>query len=149
MRRALELNPDQPQVLNYLGYSFVDRGVNLEEALGMIQRAVAGQPDSGYIIDSLAWAYFRLGRYDEAVEPMEKASLLEPVDPVVTDHLGDVYWMVGRTREAEFQWHRALSFGPTEADAARIRKKLEQGLDAVLAAEGTSPKPEAAATNDN
>ena len=139
MRRALALNPDQPQVLNYLGYSFVDRGENLEEALGMIERAVAAQPDSGYIIDSLAWAYFRLGRYDEALKPMEQASLLEPVDPIVTDHLGDVYWAVGRTLEAEFQWHRALSFDPVEKDAARIRLKLEIGLDAVLAKEGAPP----------
>jgi tetratricopeptide (TPR) repeat protein len=143
-RRALELNPDQPQVLNYLGYSFVDRGENLEEALGMIERAVAAQPDAGYIIDSLAWALFRLGRYEEAVEPMERASLLEPVDPVVTDHLGDVYWAVGRKLEARFQWHRALSFDPTEKDATRIRRKLEVGLDAVLAEEGAKPLTEVA-----
>ncbi len=139
MRKALELNPDHPQVLNYLGYSYVDRGENLEEALAMIERAVAKEPGSGYIIDSLAWAYFRLGRYAEAVEPMERASLLEPVDPIVTDHLGDVYWAVGRTREAEFQWHRALSYGPEEKDAVRIRAKLEKGLDAVLAEEGAKP----------
>jgi tetratricopeptide (TPR) repeat protein len=149
MRKALELEPNQPQVLNYLGYSFVDRGEKLDEALAMIQRAVAGQPDSGYILDSLAWAYYRLGRYDEALVPMEQASLLEPVDPVVTDHLGDVYWAVGRTREAEFQWHRALSFEPIEKDAARIRLKLEKGLDAVLATEGAAPlKPVDAAAND-
>ena len=139
MREALRLNPDQPQVLNYLGYSFVDRGENLQEALSMIERAVAREPGSGYIIDSLAWAYFRLGRYQDAVEPMERASLLEPVDPIVTDHLGDVYWAVGRKREAEFQWHRALSYGPTEKDATRIRRKLEIGLDAVLAEEGAPP----------
>jgi tetratricopeptide (TPR) repeat protein len=138
-RKALELQPDQPQVLNYLGYSFIDRGINLDEALGMIQRAIAAQPDSGYITDSLAWAYFRLGRYDEAVEPMEKASLLEPVDPIVTDHLGDVYWSVGRTREAEFQWRRALSFNPEEKEAVRIRRKLEVGLNKVLAEEGEKP----------
>lgn len=143
-RRALELNPDQPQVLNYLGYSFVDRGENLDEALGMIERAVAAQPDAGYIIDSLAWALFRLGRYEEAVEPMERASLLEPVDPVVTDHLGDVYWAVGRKLEARFQWHRALSFDPAEKDAIRIRRKLEIGLDAVLAEEGAKPLTEVA-----
>jgi tetratricopeptide (TPR) repeat protein len=139
LREALRLNPDQPQVLNYLGYGYVDRGENLEEALAMIERAVAMEPGSGYIIDSLAWAYYRLGRYQDAVEPMERASLLEPVDPIVTDHLGDVYWAVGRTREAEFQWHRALSYGPTEKDAARIRAKLEKGLDAVLAEEGAAP----------
>ncbi len=138
-RAALKLNPSQPQVLNYLGYGLVDRGEKLDEALGMIERAVAADPQKGYIIDSLAWAYFRLGRYDDALEPMEKASVLEPVDPVVTDHLGDVYWMVGRKLEARFQWRRALSFEPTEKDALRIRGKLEIGLDAVLAQEGVSP----------
>lgn len=143
-RRALELNPDQPQVLNYLGYSFVDRGENLDEALGMIERAVAAQPEAGYIIDSLAWALFRLGRFEEAVEPMERAALLEPVDPVVTDHLGDVYWAVGRKLEARFQWHRALSFEPEEDEAIRIRRKLEVGLDAVLAEEGAKPLTEVA-----
>ena len=139
LRASLKLSPDQPSVLNYLGYSFVDRGENLEEALGMIQRAVAAQPDSGAITDSLAWAYFRLGRYEDAVEPMERASLLEPVDPIVTDHLGDVYWAVGRKLEAQFQWRRALSFDPEEKEAIRIRKKLEVGLDQVLIDEGKPP----------
>ena len=139
MRKALELSPDQPAVLNYLGYSFVDRGIKLDEALGMIQRAVAAEPDSGAITDSLAWAYFRLGRYRDAVEPMERAALLEPVDPVVTDHLGDVYWAVGRKLEAAFQWRRALSFDPEEKDAQRIRRKLEIGLDALWAEEGAPP----------
>jgi tetratricopeptide (TPR) repeat protein len=148
-RRALELNPTQPQVLNYLGYGLVDRGEKLDEALGMIEKAVAGDPDKGYIIDSLAWALFRLGRYDEALEPMERASLLEPVDPIVTDHLGDVYWMVGRKLEARFQWRRALSFEPEEKDALRIRRKLEVGLDAVMAEEGTLPGPVEAAKNGN
>lgn len=147
LRQALKLQPDQPQVLNYLGYSFVDRGENLDEALKMIQTAVARQPDAGYIVDSLAWAYFRLGRYEDAVEPMEKASLLEPVDPIVTDHLGDVYWAVGRQREARFQWHRALSFEPEEKDAIRIRAKLEKGLDAVLADEGAKPLTDVADGN--
>lgn len=105
----------------------------------MIQRAVAAQPDSGAITDSLAWAYFRLGRYEDAVEPMERASLLEPVDPIVTDHLGDVYWAVGRKLEAQFQWRRALSFDPEEKEAIRIRKKLEVGLDQVLIDEGKPP----------
>lgn len=150
MRQSLALDPDQAQVLNYLGYSFVDRGINLAEALPMIERAVALEPESGYIIDSLAWAFFRLGRFDEAVAPMEKASLLEPVDPIITDHLGDVYWAVGRQREARFQWHRALSFNPEAKDAARIRRKLEIGLDAVLAEEGAPPlRPVDAAANGN
>ena len=148
-RKALDLNPNQPQVLNYLGYGLVDRGEKLDEALRMIQRAVAGDPQKGYIIDSLAWAYFRLGRYDEALEPMEKASVLEPVDPVVTDHLGDVYWKVGRTLEARFQWHRALSFKPTDKDAARIRRKLDLGLDAVMAEEAAAPVKVEAVENGN
>ena len=138
-RKALSLNPDQPQVLNYLGYSLVERGENLDEALGMIERAVAARPDSGYIIDSLGWVLFRLGRYDEAVGHMERAAELVAVDPIVNDHLGDVYWSVGRKLEAEFQWHRALSFDPEEKEAIRIRRKIEVGLDAVLAEEGAAP----------
>lgn len=145
--QALALEPDQPQVLNYLGYSYIEMGIKLEEALAMIERAVAGQPDSGYIIDSLAWGLFRLGRFEEAVEPMERASVLEPVDPIVTDHLGDVYWAVGRKREAQFQWRRALSFDPEEKEAIRIRRKLEVGLDAVLAEEGAKPLSDLAAGN--
>jgi len=141
MRKALELQPDQPQVLNYLGYSFLEQGRNFDEALTMIETAVAARPEDGYIIDSLGWGYYRLGRYEEAVAPMERAVELMPVDAVVNDHLGDVYWAVGRKREAEFQWSRALSFADdsSEADAGRIRRKLEIGLDAVLAAEGAAP----------
>ena len=110
----------------------------------MIERAVAASPDSGYIVDSLGWVYYRLGRYDEAVVQMERAVELEAVDPVVNDHLGDVYWAVGRTREAQFQWKRALSFiefaqSDTEADPVRIRRKLEVGLDVVLEEEGAEP----------
>ncbi len=135
-RQALELNPDQPNVLNYLGYSLVEQRRNLDEALNMIERAVEARPDSGYIVDSLGWVLYRLGRFEEAVEPMERAVALEPNDPVINDHLGDVYWMVGRYREAEFQWHRALSFEPEEVDAERIRQKLETGLYDVLEVEG-------------
>jgi Flp pilus assembly protein TadD len=138
-RLALELAPGQPQVLNYLGYSYLEMNTNLDEALSMIEEAVKGQPDSGYITDSLGWALYRLGRYPEAVAPMERATELMPVDPIINDHMGDVYWAVGRYREAEFQWHRALSFDPEEADAARIRRKLEVGLDVVLQDEGGDP----------
>ena len=135
-RQALVLNPEQPQVLNNLGYSMVEQRRNLDEALGMIERAVELRPESGYIVDSLAWVYYRLGRFEEAVDPMERAVELLPNDPIVNDHLGDVYWMVGRHREARFQWQRALSFGPTDAAAERIRRKLEIGLDRVLEDEG-------------
>lgn len=149
-KAALALAPNEPRLLNELGYGYVDRGENLDAALAMIQKAVAAAPDQGFIIDSLAWAYFRLGRYQEAVEPQEKASLLMPVDPVVTDHLGDVYWMAGRKREAEYQWHRALSFHPEDKDAARIRHKLEVGLDQVLQEEkAAAPVPAPAPADGN
>lgn len=143
-RRALELNPEHPQVLNYLGYSLVEKQIKLDEALGMIERAVARQPNSGYIVDSLGWALYRLGRYEEAVGHMERAAELMPVDPVVNDHLGDVLWAVGRKTEAEFHWKRALSFIDKEnpspdIDPDRIRRKLEVGLDAVLKEEGSPP----------
>ena len=143
-RAALDLQPGHPMVLNYLGYSLVEKQQKLAEALGMIEEAVATRPDNGYIVDSLGWALYRLGRYDEAVEHMERAVALEAVDPVINDHLGDVYWAVGRTREAEFQWKRALSFVDpedenSEADPDRIRRKLEIGLDATLAEEGAPP----------
>ncbi len=142
-RKALELRPEQPQVLNYLGYSFLEMQENMDEALDLIGRAVALRPDSGYIVDSLGWGLYRLGRYEEAVSHMERAVELMPIDPVVNDHLGDVYWAVGRKREAEFQWHRALSFitedESTDADPDRIRRKIEVGLDTVLAEEGAPP----------
>jgi len=143
-RSSLALRPESPQVLNYLGYSLVEKQEKLDEALDMIQRAVAARPESGYIVDSLGWVLYRLGRYEEAVGHMERAVALMPVDPVVNDHLGDVYWAVGREREAEFQWKRALSFirdgeGDGEADPKRIRSKLESGLDAVLEQEGAAP----------
>ena len=143
-RAALELNPEHPQVLNYLGYSMVEKQINLAEALDMIERAVAARPDSGFIVDSLGWILYRLGRYGEAVAHMERAVELMAVDPVVNDHLGDVYWAVGRKREAEFQWNRALSFVDLtevdgEADPDRMRRKLEVGLDAVLLEEGAEP----------
>lgn len=139
-RHALKIQPNQPQVLNYLGYSFLELGKNLDEAMDMIKRAVAARPDDGYIVDSLGWALYRQGQFAAAVAPMEKAVGLEPVDPIVNDHLGDVYWKVGRQREAEFQWRRALSFNPTPEDATRIRKKLDVGLDAVLTEEAKAPK---------
>lgn len=132
-RRVLEFVPDEPQVLNYLGYSLIEARRNLDEALEMIERAVKGDPESGYITDSLGWAFFRLGRYDEAVPVMERAVELMPNDPILNDHLGDVYWAVGRHREARFQWRRALSFAPhPDLDLERVRRKLDVGLDAVL-----------------
>jgi len=143
-RKSLELSPDEPNVLNYLGYSYVERQENLDEALSMIERAVEARPDSGYIVDSLGWVLFRLGRYQEAVTNMERAVEIMPVDPILNDHLGDTYWAVGRKREAEFQWNRALSFITEDTDMEelnpdRIRRKLDVGLDVVLEEEGADP----------
>ncbi|MCF2871218.1 tetratricopeptide repeat protein [Octadecabacter sp. G9-8] len=150
-RAALELNPDNPSVLNYLGYSMVDRGLteHYDEALVMIETAVAARPDSGAIVDSLAWVYYKLGRYQDAIGPMERAAELEPNDPIISDHLGDVYWMVGRETEARFQWRRALSFEPEEAEATRIRRKLNIGLDAVYAEDGETPAAAVEVANDD
>tara|TARA_R110002072_G_scaffold131620_1_gene271466 strand:+ start:491 stop:2176 length:1686 start_codon:yes stop_codon:yes gene_type:complete len=138
-RAALALRPDQPQVLNYLGYSMVERGINLDEALVMIETAVAAEPQNGAIVDSLGWVLFQRGDYAAAVGHLEDAASLIPVDPIINDHLGDAYWAVGRFIEAQFQWNRALSFDPTEEDAAKIRRKLEIGLDAVRAEDGEPP----------
>ena len=134
-RKALSLNPTQPQVLNYLGYSLVEKNKNLQEARDMIEKAVAARPNSGFIIDSLGWSLFTLGNFEDAIHPMERAVELMPDDPIVNDHLGDVYWKVGRKREARFQWKRAISFDPEEKELIRIRKKLDIGLDKVQAEE--------------
>ena len=128
LKNALELSPNHPEILNYFGYSLIERNENLEEALGMIKNAVSQRPDSGYIVDSLGWGLFRLGQYKEAIVPMERAILLEPHDPIVNDHLGDVLWMNGRRREATFQWQRAIFFGPTSDNEKKIRKKLRFGI---------------------
>ena len=129
---ALDLNPNQPQVLNYLGYSWVDKGMNLNKALDLIQKAVAASPNDGYIIDSLGWAYYRLGRYPDAVTQLEQAATLRPNDPEINDHLGDAYWKVGRKLEAKFQWNVAYSMDTEGNVKARVAPKLKGGLDAVF-----------------
>lgn len=127
-RKALDLNPDQPQVLNYLGYSWVDMNINLDEGLEMIRKAVSIKPDDGYIVDSLGWAYYRLGQYEDAVTELERAAELRAGDPTINDHLGDAYWRVGRKLEATFQWNRALGLKPEEAEIPKIKAKIENGL---------------------
>ena len=128
LQKSLELNPDQPQVLNYLGYSWVDQGINLEKGIKMIRRAVELRPNDGYIVDSLGWAQYRLGNYQEASDALERAIELKPEDPVINDHLGDVYWKVGRQLEAHFQWRHARDNKPEPEDLARIEDKLKNGL---------------------
>jgi tetratricopeptide (TPR) repeat protein len=144
-RKALELFPDQPQVLNYLGYSWVDMNINLEEGLEMIQKAVDLRPSDGYIVDSLGWAYFRLGRFDDAVREMERAVSLKPEDPVLNDHLGDAYWRVGRKLEATFQWNQARDLKPDPDVLAALQQKLVKGLPPIesnTAQETPKVKPE-------
>ncbi len=142
MKKALELFPEQPLVLNYLGYSWVDQGVHLEDGMDMIRRAVEQRPDDGYIVDSLGWAYFRTGNYDEAVKNLERAVELKPDDPTINDHLGDAYWRVGRTLEAHFQWSHAKDLNPEPEDLPKIEAKLKDGLpeDTSSAAEAVKAK---------
>ncbi len=127
-RKALELNPEQPQVLNYLGYSLVDMNKNLEEGLDMIRRAVEARPDDGYIVDSLGWAYFRMGKFDEAVTELERSVQLRAGDATINDHLGDAYWRVGRKLEAVYQWNRALVSEGEDVNREHIKEKIEKGL---------------------
>jgi len=129
MKMALQLFPDQPLVLNYLGYSWVDQGLHLDEGMTMIQRAVEQRADDGYIVDSLGWAYYRIGNYEEAVKHLERAVELKPEDPTINDHLGDVYWKIGRVIEARFQWAHARDLKPDDPqDLAKIEVKLKSGL---------------------
>lgn len=126
--KALELQPDHPLVLNYLGYSWVEQGVHLDRALAMISKAVNRRPRDGYIVDSLGWAEYKLGHFDEAVGHLERAVLLRPEDPTINDHLGDAYWQVGRRREARFRWKAVLGLDPDPEVRANIERKLEDGL---------------------
>ena len=137
--KALDFEPDQALVLNYLGYSWIEMGKNLEQALDMIKTAVTKRPNDGYITDSLGWAYYKLGRFAEAVPELERAVELRPEDPVINDHLGDAYWRVGRRLEATFQWNHALVLGPEDDLKLVIEKKLKDGLVEEAATVNKSP----------
>ncbi|HEY1364890.1 MAG TPA: tetratricopeptide repeat protein [Xanthobacteraceae bacterium] len=144
LKKALELYPEQPHVLNYLGYSWIDQNVNLDEGMRMIKRAVEQRADDGYIVDSLGWAYYRLGNMDEAVKQLERAVELKPEDPTINDHLGDAYWRVGRLLEARFQWSHARDLKPEPEDLVKIEAKLKSGLpeDTASKAEAEHKKPD-------
>ncbi len=129
---ALGYAPDRPEVLNYLGYSWVDRGVNIDRAFQMIQSAMEQRPDQGYIRDSLGWAYYRLSHYEKAVKFLEEAAALDPSDPVINDHLGDAYWRIGRHTQAEYQWSRVAQYSEDPFLKASAKQKLQHGLDAQL-----------------
>ena len=136
-KKALELYPDQPLVLNYLGYSWIDKGMHLDEAFAMLRKAVDLKPDDGYIVNSLGWAHFKLGHFDEALTQMEKAVDLKASDSTINDHLGDVYWRLGRTLDAHFQWNHARDYGPEPDDAPAILNKITNGLPPL--APGATP----------
>ena len=140
-KKALDLFPDQPLVLNYLGYSWVDQGVHLDDGMRMIQRAVEQRADDGYIVDSLGWAFYRISQYDEAVKHLEHAVELKPEDPTINDHLGDAYWKVGRVLEARFQWSHARDLKPEPEDLAKIEDKLKGGLPEEAADVAKAKRP--------
>lgn len=142
-RKALELSPNEPNVLNYLGYSMIEKKINLHEALEMVKKAVELKPNDGYITDSLGWAYYQLGDYEQAVIYCEKAVELLPADPTIADHLGDAYWRVGRTLEAKFQWQHAKDNKPEPGELKTIEDKLKNGLppvEPVTPAQNGAPK---------
>lgn len=141
LQMALKLYPDNPDVLNYLGYSWIDQGTNLEEGMRMIRRAVEQRPEDGYIVDSLGWAYYRIGNYEEAMKALEKAVEYKPFDPTINDHLGDVYWRLGRNIEAMFQWSHARDLKPEPEDLAKIQEKLKSGLPGEPASADAGNKP--------
>jgi tetratricopeptide (TPR) repeat protein len=127
-KKALELSPDQPTVLNYLAYTWVEQKVNLDQALKMLKKAVEQRPEDGFIVDSVGWAYYMIGDYVNAVDYLERAVEFEPTDSTINEHLGDAYWKIGRHEEAKFQWRRALSFEPEEERIAPLQTKLDSGL---------------------
>jgi tetratricopeptide (TPR) repeat protein len=129
LKKALAMAPDQPMVLNYLGYSWIDQGKNLKEGMKLIEKAVQLKPDDGYIVDSLGWAHYKRGDFKDAVRFLERAVEIKPEDPTLNDHLGDAFWKVGREREAKFQWNQALSLEPEPEDVEKIKAKIERGLD--------------------
>jgi tetratricopeptide (TPR) repeat protein len=136
LQAALKEHPDEPELLNYLGYSWIDRGEHLKEALAMVQKAVAADPRSGAMVDSLGWAYYRMGDYKLAVQHLEEAVELEAGDPEINNHLGDAYWKVGRKDEAQFQWRRVLTLKPDDKIKANAEAKLASGLGP----DGPTPK---------
>lgn len=128
---ALKESPDEPELLNFLGYTWIDRGEKLHEALAMVQKAVNTNPKSGAMIDSLGWGYYRLGDYQTAVDKLEQAVSIEAGDPDVNNHLGDAYWRVGRRIEARYQWSRVLTLEPDAKLKTEVEAKLKSGLGPI------------------
>jgi Flp pilus assembly protein TadD len=143
LNQALKLKPEQPLVMNYLAYTWVEAGVKLNEALAMLKRAVELRPEDGFIIDSLGWAYFRMGDYKSAIRYLEQAIQLEPSEATVNDHLGDAYWRVGRRLEAKYQWQHALTLKPEKGEEPKIRHKIEAGLPDLPPVPAQAGQPQA------
>ncbi len=139
LQQALKLAPEQPMILNYLGYSWIDQNKNLKQGMALIEKAVRLKPDDGYIVDSLGWAHFKQGNFKEAVKWLERAVELRPEDPVLNDHFGDALWRVGREREARFQWEQALTLKPEPEDLDKISKKLKSGLPTLVQGKPVRP----------
>jgi len=146
-RKALQISKDEPQALNYLGYSMIERHVNIDEAITMVKRAVELKPNDGYIVDSLAWAYYNLGDYEQALTNQEHAVDLTPSDAIIAEHLGDIYWRVGRKLEAGFQWQHAIDNHPEPSDLTRIQDKLKNGLPDLPVVKPTENKSTAQPSN--
>jgi Flp pilus assembly protein TadD len=134
LQTAMSLNPNDPTIMNYLGYSWIDRGINLDEGLSLIEGALRLDPNNGAITDSLGWAHYKLGNYERAIFYLERATELEPDISEILDHLGDAYWQVGRFKEAGYQWERALKYATTEDEIALLESKLKSGLAMLQAA---------------
>ena len=136
-------------MLNYLGYTWIDKQLNLKEAMELINKAVKLDPNAGYIVDSLGWAHYRLGNYPDAVEHLERATELSPDDSVINDHLGDAYWRVGRRFEARYQWSQALTLKPEPEDEKKIKAKIANGLEQPRQIKAQASAPEAETKKDN
>jgi tetratricopeptide (TPR) repeat protein len=143
-RKALELQPDEPNVLNYLGYSLIDKKMKLDEAIAMVKKAVELKPNEGFFVDSLGWAYFQTGEFEQALPHLERAVDLKAGDAIISEHLGDAYWRVGRKLEARFQWQHAKDNKPDAKDLVRIEGKIKNGMPdlppPVKPAENAVPK---------
>ena len=142
LKKALQIAPEQPLILNYLGYSWIDQGRNMKEGVKLIEKAVQLKPDDGYIVDSLGWAHYKQGNFKDAVKYLERAVEIKPEDPTLNDHLGDAFWQVGREREAKFQWGQALSLNPEPEDVEKIKTKFENGLPPKVDAKGAAKNRE-------
>jgi len=146
LKKSVEIAPEEPTALNFLGYSWAERGIHLEEAFAMLEKAIEKEPRSGAITDSVGWAHYQLGDYDKAVVQLEKASSLEPADPTIIDHLGDAYWRLDRKIEAKYQWRHALELEPDEKLRAKINEKLNSGLEALPVSKNTGQDHEVVKT---